>query len=344
MRLLRASICTMIIGVWIVLLIQDARLGVDFVPLYLAGERILSGLSPYGADATADLMRQWHAPFAAAGNAYPLPMLILILPLTLLPLMAATLLWTTAGALGTGASVGLARRPATLLVLPFLFLPFHRAVVMGQATLLWMALAVGLVYAINKKHGPMVGIVCALLLLKPQNGAILALGGLVYAIREHPSALWWFAGTGTALGGVSWALQPQWVSAWLDQVRLYQAVVQPPALLPVGVLVVLACWRLPWWGLLAAAQVVCFPLTDLYSVLPLLLCWVSIGGTVALVGAGVSWLWPLLGMPNDLVTIWCVLLLPLMAGAIWRGWLAPMRDLYNAPLSLPFLRARTTKE
>src|SRR5262245_55835884 len=67
----------------------------DFFPLYLGAELVRSGQSPYGSDATALLIQRWHAPepFPRAGIAYPLPVLILVMPLTLLPYSIAAGLW-----------------------------------------------------------------------------------------------------------------------------------------------------------------------------------------------------------------------------------------------------------
>lgn len=91
-------------------------------------------------------------------------------------------------------------------------------------------------------------------------------------------------------------------------------------LLPVSLLAVVACWRLPWWSWVAVAQVVAFPLSDLYSALPLLLCWIAVGGPLALIGAGLSWVWPIAGLPNTIEVFWLLLIWPLIIGAGWRSW------------------------
>ncbi len=105
--------------------------------------------------------------------------------------------------------------------------------------------------------------------------------------------------------------------------QIYRNIVQPPSLLPLGLLLVLACWRLPWWAIVAAVQVVLFPLSDVYSTLPLLLCWIAIGGPAALLGAGISWLWIMPGMSNSLDNVWMLIICPLLACAIWRTLVAP---------------------
>ncbi len=311
-----------IIALWIVLLANDSRLGVDFYPLYFGGEQIRAGISPYGDDATRALMQHWNAPFAKAGVAYPLPLLLMLVPLSLLPFGIAVSLWIGAGILGSLSVLRLKLQWYRLVALPFLFMPFHRSVVMGQATLIWFGLAVGLVIAIQAQRADIVGVLSALLILKPQNGLFFALAGLVWAVVAHRRALWWFVGASVSLWGMAFVLQPGWLQAWFDQVRIYQTIVHPPSLLPLGLLVVAACWKLPWWARIAAAQVVFFPLSDLYSALPLLLCWVAIGGPLSIIGASVSWLWSILGMPSTVVIFWLMVLLPLIVVAIWQGWIA----------------------
>lgn len=309
---------TLVPALWLVLLISSPLLGVDFYPLYFAAQRTLAGQSPYGAAATAQLVQQWPAPFATAGIAYPLPFIVLVLPLALLPLVPATAAWTIAGLASAVASVRLARNWRKLTLLPFLFLPLHRSATLGQATLLWFGLAALLVLGIHQRRSWQVGVCAALLFLKPQAGALFAIAGLVWLLRKDRRGLLWFAGVAGGLGLAAFALAPDWLAAWLAQTQQYRAIVHPPSLLPWSLLLVLACWRQPWWTMVAAAQVGLFPLSDVYSALPLLFCWISVGGNLALAGASVSWLWSLAGLPNTTTVFWAVILVPLGAALLWR--------------------------
>jgi hypothetical protein len=307
-------------ALWIVLVATTRDLGTDFFPLYFAAQRIMAGLSAYGTEATAALARQWQAPFATAGIAYPLPFIVLLLPLGLLPFALAAGLWTLAGVAGVAASLRLADSWRALILLPFLFLPVHRSVVLGQATLLWFGLAVLLVLGIRYRWHWAVGVAAALLLLKPQNGLLFAVAGLIWAVRSERRALIWFVGVEGLLAIAAALLEPGWLAAWMAQVQSYNAIVHPPSLLPWGLALALVAWRQPWWSSVAACQVVFFPLSDLYSALPLLLCWIAIGGPAALLGAGVSWIWSLAGLPNSVPVLWAVIICPLMLAMLWRSW------------------------
>jgi hypothetical protein len=315
-----AALCS----IWIVLIGSNGDLATDFYPLYFAARRMLAGLSPYGAAATAELARQWHAPFAAAGIAYPLPFLVLILPFGLLPFAFAAAIWIGIGMAGAGASLRLTENWRSLLALPLLFLPLHRSVALGQATLVWFGLAVLLVLGIKQRWSWAVGVSIALLLLKPQNGLFFAVAGLIWAVRADRRTLIWFVGLESCLMIAALLIQPDWIAGWLTQVQIYSTIVHPPSLLPWGLVLLLVAWRQPWWSIVAACQVVFFPLSDLYSTLPLLLCWIGIGGRIALLGAGASWLWSIAGLPNTMPVLWALIMAPLILAMIWRSWGVPM--------------------
>ena len=249
---------------------------------------------------------------------------MLVLPFGLLPFALAATIWIASGLAGTAASLRLAENWRGLIALPLLFLPLHRSVVLGQATLVWFGLAVVLVLGIRQRWSWVVGVSMALLLLKPQNGLFFAIAGLIWALWANRRALIWFVGVEICLAIVVLLQQPGWIAAWLAQVQMYTTIVHPPSLLPWGLVLLLVAWRQPWWSIIAACQVVLFPLSDLYSTLPLLLCWIGIGGRTALLGAGVSWLWSIAGLPNTMPVLWALIMVPLILAMIWRSWVAPM--------------------
>src|SRR5690349_12832874 len=108
-------------GLWVALffLRQPADgLGTDFYPLYRAGRALLAGENPYGPALTAELVRDWHVPYAAAGFAYPLPAVVGVWPIVLLPLPLAILVWLVAGTLGSAAAIRLRPDWRSYLLLP----------------------------------------------------------------------------------------------------------------------------------------------------------------------------------------------------------------------------------
>ena len=101
---------------------------------------------------------------------------------------------------------------------------------------------------------------------------------------------------------------------------MYHSLYTTRSLLPLGVLAVLAALRLPWWGWAAVAQVVLFPLHDVYGTLPLVVGWAAIGGPLALVGAGSSVLWVVLGDWAFVPRLWLAILGPFTLAALWRSY------------------------
>ncbi|GIV96212.1 MAG: hypothetical protein KatS3mg057_0869 [Herpetosiphonaceae bacterium] len=300
-------------------------LGTDFYPFYRAGEAIRAGESPYSDAVVQDMMRVWKVKFASTGFVYPLPAAIGVWPILLLPLPLATVVWTAIGAAGVFGAVGLAEDWRERVLLPFCFLPVWHAIEMHQATLVWTAFVVVLIVAMRRRSSWLVGLCVVLLPGKPQVGLLFALAGLLWAWREDKRSLLWAAGWGMLIWGVSFALQPTWVQDWIHSLSRHTRLGPVISLLPWSLVILPFTWKLPWYAQIAALQVAIFPASDIYTALPLLLVWIHIGGWIALLGAGVSWLWLLAGMPYTITTFWLVMLLPLMAACLWR-WRQYRRD------------------
>lgn len=290
-------------------------LGTDFYPLYRAGRALLAGENPYGAALTAHFVQVWHVPYAAAGFAYPLPAVVGVWPIVLLPLPVAIVVWVVVGVVGVVGAIGLQAQWRVLVWLPWCFLPLHGAVIMKQATLVWCALVVVMLFAMRGRRAGLVGLCVALLPAKPQVGLFFALAGVVWGWREGRSALVWMVGWVVVVWGGCFVVFPGWVGEWLASVVRYNQVVYGPSLLPWGLVLLVATWRLPWYARLGAAQVVFFPVIDVYSALPLLLTWVGVGGPLALVGSVVSWVGVVVGLPNSIVSFWALILVPVIGCA-----------------------------
>jgi hypothetical protein len=311
---------------------QSISPGNDFYSPYVGAQRVLAGLSPYGAQASAALAAVWHDPFAEAGIAYPLPFLLLVIPFALLSFPVAALLWTALGVALGYASAFVARAeharqnypagyaPLTF-ILPLAFWPFFRAARLGQASLIWFALAALLILAIQGRRGWFVAVLVALLPLKPQAGILFALYGAWWLYRHHRRGLLLTSAIGLTLLGASHALQPGWIAAWLAQVAAYNLYVEPPLLLPFVAALWLSFWRVqkPWWVTVAMLQAIIFPMSDLYSTLPLLFVWCLFPAPLALVGVSMSWLALLLPASNSGLAVLLCMVVPPMLAALWVG-------------------------
>jgi hypothetical protein len=348
-KLLLYTLLGLVAGGWLLYLLDIPPRGVDFFPLYFAAKRVLMGLSPYGVEATHALMAEWVAEFEAGGVGYPLPLILLVVPFTFFSFPVATSLWTALGFTLSYGSVLIARHQSLLrgdpawyqiicLFLPFTFWPLWRAVGASQATLLWFGLIVVMILSIRRGNGWMTATCVVLLALKPQNGLIFALFGLYWLFRHHKRGLAFAITFGTLFLGTSLAMQPGWIQAWLEQVETYSVIVKPLSLMPLAGIFLLICWRfrMAWWGKLAILQVILFPLSDVYSTLPLLLTWCAFSPPLALVGTSLTWLWVLFQWPMSLAMIWVLILIPLLIVAFWEARPAQLRRVVpTSPLTLP---------
>jgi hypothetical protein len=207
----------------------------DFDQLWLAARALVSGKDPY-----AEVAARFPWPLY-----YPLPAVLLALPVAVLPMAGARVVFAGVTA-GLGVWAILRYRPHAW---PWLCsVPFIYAVQRGQwaPALLAAALIPG-------------GLPGMLLAVKPN------VAGAIFAFRPSRAAL---VGGG-AIVLVSLALQPSWPAAWLGAIRVSPHI-RAPVLLPSGFLLALALlrWRDPGARLLGVLAFV--PQTRaLYEVLPL---------------------------------------------------------------------------
>ncbi len=309
-----------IIGATWLMIYRGERLGSDYFPLDLAAQRVAKGLSVYGPEATQAIGQEWLSWSREAGLAYPLPFMMLLVPLMLLPYALSMLLWIGGGTTLAYRVVQLAPDSRSKVVLPLLYGPFMVAVLIGQTTLIWFGLIVAFLLAVQQRKIALVSLLIPLLALKPQTGILYSLYGFWWLWRHDRRGFIWAWVIGLALLAVSLIIEPGWIPACLRQLAEYNRVVGPMQLLPLGLVIIAACWKSPWWVILAALQVVLFPLSDYYATLPLLLFWVSVGGRPAMLGAVASWIWFVPGPARTVGLLWISILLPIAIYALARWY------------------------
>lgn len=222
----------------------------DFDHVYVGARALLRGRDPYAAVAAL------HERFPLL---YPLPAVLLILPVAWLPVELARALWSAAGAAAFAAA---AVRYGRGLWLGLASMVFVSALAMGQWSPLLTAGAVLPVASLSWVAKPTVGL--ALFLAYPsRRAAAFAIGLLT----------------------VSLVIEPGWPFLWLAALK-GQAYL-PPVLRPGGILLLLALFRYrePEGRLIAALA--CVPQSAmLYESLPLFLIpKTRRGGYVLAIGA-----------------------------------------------------------
>jgi hypothetical protein len=250
--------------------------GTDLYPLYSAASALFNGHDPYSPGFTKWLKQTWGVSqytHVASVIAYPLPFLIFITPITLFPLYIAIHIWNAISVL---MAMQIARHSKNFILGIFsllMFYPLFHALVIKTSSVIWVGIAGYCLLLLEKKQSPFfLGILLAILPLKPQAGLIFSLYIIFDAIKTKTyivliSAIF----TSIVLWGASFLIDPHWFSKWLINIDLYKTQTEIVSFLPYGLLVILLSARTSLLTFIAVSQVVLFPINDIYSVLPLIL-------------------------------------------------------------------------
>jgi hypothetical protein len=201
----------------------------------------LSGIDPYGPQATFLLTGSYSS--TASGVAYPFPVILLMIPLALLPLPWAATIWTLISLLTVLAlPIVLLERPSIwAFVLSLLYFPFLASLEEAQWGPVLLAFALVSLHYYRTGRQQWSGFVLPLALLKPQVGIALFLAVAAFVLLRGVDRRWWY---GIALGfaiwwGASLLIAPDWPLGWLGQIQRYSDENQNAilALLPLGAVV-----------------------------------------------------------------------------------------------------------
>jgi hypothetical protein len=197
----------------------------DYDQLWYAGHAVRAGLSPYEAVGPGRVFATGYPHY------YPLPAVLLTLPLSWLPLVAAR-------AVFAGVSAGLLGYAVTRESLDRLWMCASGAFVMAVWSVQWSPLLTAAMFA------PALG---AVLVAKPN------IGLAIFAARPELRA----AAAAAGLVLLSLAVQPGWPGEWLATLRSAPHL-RAPLIHPLGVLLLLSAlrWRRPEARLLLAMAAV----------------------------------------------------------------------------------------
>jgi hypothetical protein len=307
----------LLVSAWIglFLAIPSITIAGDFYTVYHGARTLLAGNSPYSDAALRELQQLWPSPHSASGFPYPLPLAMVVAPLALLPVSAATIVWLLIGCVLAFSVVRLRADWPNAPLLPLLWMPLFDAVWSRQVTLVWFGLVVVLLLALRSRHAWVAGLCIALLPIKPQVGLLFALYGLVRGWNENRRVVGWAVAFGVLVWGGSLLIQPTWIADWLAVLPRYETVNNRASLFPWSLVLVAVTWHLPWPSRLAAAQVALFPLNAVYTPLPLLLVGMSMGNRLALICMAVSWLYLPFRDTGSAPLVYLTMIVPIMVGA-----------------------------
>lgn len=198
----------------------------DLYPLYYGGRAWLESGTAYVLDAVVPASDRGHQLFGI-GNVYPLPAVLVTLPLTLLDPRTAGTLWT--GLLIAGGIAALRLHGGSYWLL--LYLPLLEAVRIEQYTAFIVIAQIVALWALRERRLWVLGVCCALILTKPNHGL-----AFVVALAFLSGARWRIG----LLSSIPWlasvAVDRAWPAQWLAALARHSAILQQPILWPIALL------------------------------------------------------------------------------------------------------------
>lgn len=277
---------------------QDYPAGLfDLYPLYYGGRAWLETGSAY--DLAAAVPASDHASqLFRVGNLYPLPAVLVVLPLTVLPPHLAGIVWIGLLVGGLVAALRLLRASYWYL----LYVPLIEAVRIEQYTALIVIAQLVALWALAERREAaragraarpatlwILAACCAVILTKPNHGLLFVIAVLVL------SGSWARIALGAALPWLgSVVLDPTWPREWLAVLGRYQASFAPVVLWPMGLLGVPLLLVGDVIGAAVVLQFLLLPFTGSYAASSLLLPLLRSRFVPWLVAA--SYLWPFVAL------------------------------------------------
>jgi glycosyl transferase family 87 len=234
----------------------------DLFPLYYGGRAWLETGSAYRLDTVLPAMERLPTNYQLlidVGNVYPLPAVLLLLPLALLPPTVAATIWV--GGLVAGLLLALRAGGGWWYALSFpVLIALHHEqytvlIVIGQIVALW---------AFRNRHPWLLAWCLALVLTKPQVSMLFVLAMIVLARVWRPVLL-----TVAAVWGGSFILDPGWPFAWLEMLRHHHVVTGQPVMweLAIGALPLLLMRDRISASLIAQYALMPFPAPTVYPLM-----------------------------------------------------------------------------
>jgi len=261
---------------------QDYPTGVfDLYPLYYGARAWLTIGSAYDLKAVAPPADAGVA-LLELGNAYPLPAVLLVLPLSFFPPAVAGMLWSGLVALALVLTAALTKGAWWLL----LYLPLVEAVRIEQYTALVVAVQLAALWCLRENRRWELGLFETLTLTKPQQGVLFVLVLLLTSRNWKEFAVW-----SAAIWGGSLLLSPRWPIEWLPVALNNVTAVSRPVYWQFAVLLVPFLLVRDWISFSLAAPVLAGQFRDVYVAASLPLGVAEMPQALSLAPAAILWLY-----------------------------------------------------
>ena len=266
------------IGIILTLVLIAPSRPADFVPLYNGAVAVREHRNPFDRRVVEQNQRDVYGRLAVAGEdefrgGYPVPALFLGLPLTVLPIGGASVVYRVFSAtLLVLALVRLGVKPLWAFVVLFLLREPVVAFTLGQFTLWTSACAVFALSALQRQQDTRAALWFAL-----ASGTLILTVPLAFLmLLARRRALLIYIGVMGLWSGVSFLTSGWWVAEWLEILRAYPGYVKfmiwmptvLPIVIPVGIFAVIMALRkhdmMRRWAFAVSGIVLLLPLSGLY--------------------------------------------------------------------------------
>jgi hypothetical protein len=214
--------------------------GNDFYPRWMGTRAfIMEGRDPYSAEVTLDIQRGLYGRPAREDEdqvafAYPLYVSFLVLPFALLPYPLAQAFWSSALILAViGTLIMILRtldwRPSPLGLVGLalwavLFYPTARSIILGQISIVVLALVALALWALKQGHNVLAGSLLALSTIKPQLVFLIVPFLLLMTdTRRSYKAVLAFLSVMVLLLAVTSVVLPGWMGSFVSGLTSYQS-------------------------------------------------------------------------------------------------------------------------
>jgi hypothetical protein len=251
--ILVALVCACAISIWRAEQNYAYPLG-DLSPLYYGAQAWLQSGNAYQPESVVP--PEYAASYLyRIGNGYPLPAILLVLPLSFLSPTQAATTWLALSTFGMVLALMLSRAPLWTL----LYVPFWEAFWLQQYVLLVLIAQIVAIWAYRERRPWLLALCCAIMLTKPTS-AFIAVVLLLLARNWRQQAIM----VGMLWGG-SVLLDPNWLGEWWQALQNYAEQGRQGSVWPLALLLLpLLLWR-DYVSAAALAQLSLLPFAAVYD-------------------------------------------------------------------------------
>jgi hypothetical protein len=227
----------------------------DLYPLYYGGKAWLLTGSAYNLRSVVPAA---HVPYSVfqIGNSYPLPAILLLLPLTVFPPQIAATLWI--GVLVAGVLIGLRLCQAPLWLVAYV--PLLEAVRIEQYTALILILQLCAIWALQTRRPAVLALCNALILTKPSHGVLFVVLMVLLARNWRQQAI-----AILIVWGGSLLVDARWPYDWLQALQTYVHVAAWPTFWALGLLAIPLLFTKDYLSAIVIAQCAITPYPGVYA-------------------------------------------------------------------------------